>query len=228
MDFLYTIFFICLIAYISIYLLSRNEGDRSFLDAYQKKEIIRKINIYNICDEELKKWADLRDLHSITEEEYQEKKENGQYVNNALENTSFIMKIMYDSNTTITDLGPGNLVEENKSCKDVFNKWHFCEYLDRSKVPKDKYGYPDILYFNIIVPQTKLRNWFELKNSNAITEQEYQNLKEELLKEGVNKCFIITKEIEMWSELKNLNAITEQEYQKLKVYLLQFQNKLII
>ena len=67
-----------------------------------------------------------------------------------------------------------------------------------------------------------------MKNSNAITEQEYQNLKEELLKEGVNKCFIITKEIEMWSELKNLNAITEQEYQKLKVYLLQFQNKLII
>jgi hypothetical protein len=86
-------------------------------------------------------------------------------------------------------------------------------------------GKKEVIELNIEQPQNKLRDWLELKNSNGITEEEYQKLKEEFLKEeGVNKNCIITKEIELWSDLRYSNGITEEEYQKLKVYLLKFMN----
>ena len=63
-------------------------------------EIRKKVNFYKKCSEELKKWADLRDSSIITEEEYQDKKEKGQYVNNALSSISFVVELIYNNATT--------------------------------------------------------------------------------------------------------------------------------
>ena len=60
-----------------------------------------------------------------------------------------------------------------------------------------------------------------MRKSNAITEEEYQKLKEEFLKvEGVNEGSDTTDEIKAWSSLRDEDGITEKEFQKLKVYLL--------
>ena len=164
----------------------------------------QKVDFYNKCVEELKKWNELRKSNSITEEEYHEKKEQRQYVNNSLGSISYVMKLIYD-NVALPEFDPlsrclGFKVEIN-----------------------EKYVGESLL---IESPQGQLKKWLELRDLNGITEEEYQNLKEEFLKEeGINKNSRITNELNLWSELRDLNGITEEEYQKLKVYLLQYTNK---
>jgi hypothetical protein len=68
---------------------------QSILRSLSREEINQKVNFYNDSDRYLRKWLDLRENYSINEDEYQEKKEQGQYVNNALANISFVMKIIF-------------------------------------------------------------------------------------------------------------------------------------
>jgi hypothetical protein len=177
---------------------------QSILRSLSREEINQKVNFYNDSDRYLRKWLDLRENYSINEDEYQEKKEQGQYVNNALANISFVMKIIFYAKGS--------------------NLYNYDDGKDTSTYEYET-GKKEVIELNIEQPQNKLRDWLELKNSNGITEEEYQKLKEEFLKEeGVNKNCIITKEIELWSDLRYSNGITEEEYQKLKVYLLKFMN----
>ena len=177
---------------------------QSILRSLSREEINQKVNFYNDSDRYLRKWLDLRENYSINEDEYQEKKEQGQYVNNALANISFVMKIIFYAKAS--------------------NLYNYDDGKDTSTYEYET-GKKEVIELNIEQPQNKLRGWLELENSNGITKEEYQKLKEEFLKEeGVNKNCIITKEIELWSDLRYSNGITEEEYQKLKVYLLKFMN----
>ena len=168
-------------------------------------EIVKKIKFYNRCSEELKKWADLRDSHAITEDEYQEKKEKGQYVKNALSSISFVIELI------------GN--NEVEPLRDVWDEEYEFDLEGYIKKERDPYVKKNLQFFRS--PQQMLGRWFDLRNSNAITEEEYQKLKEEFLRvECVNKMRYIAEQIEGWSSLRDLNAITEEEFQKFKVYLL--------
>ena len=178
-----------------------------FLDSLSLSEIKEKVKVYSECSAELKKWADLRESHSITEAEYKDKKEQGQYVNNALASISFVMKLIYY-----------DLAEE-------FNSDNPSYIYPRYKVGTGDHFrdlaiiLPEIIYLDS--PQKELRSWLKLRNSNAITEKEYEKIKEEFLKEkGVNKNSVIPNQIKLWSNLRDINGITEKEFQELKVYLL--------
>lgn len=180
-------------------------------------EIKQKVNFYEKCSEELKKWADLRDSSIITEEEYQEKKEKGQYVKNALSSISFVVELIYNT----ADIGETPHI-------DYFDKYALAplkgyDIPTGGKVKSTMPGVGDIpeKMYMIRAPQHKLAEWAIFRNSKAITEEEYQKLKEEFLKvEGVNKESDITEEIKAWSTHRDLNGITEEEFQKLKGYLL--------
>lgn len=193
-----------------------------FLDSLSPSEIKEKVKFYNDCSTELKKWADLRESHSITEEEYKDKKEQGQYVNNALASISFVVELIYNKaiiGDWFTTIRYGNLSLRGYNIpsghRDLYVKherknkqWVDC----RKWVPELIFGNP---------PQIIFKEWLELRKSNAITEEEYQKLKEEFLKvEGVNEGSDTTDEIKAWSSLRDEDGITEKEFQKLKVYLL--------
>ena len=197
-----------------------------YLDSLTESEITQKLNFYKNCSEELKKWADLRDSDAISEEEYQDKKKQGQYVNNAIAGISFVMKLIhhnvyvYKSVVIPMELISMQEVYKRRSYSvyhidsEILNK----EYLDDKKMP---ISLIPIALHHINSPQDLLSDWNSLKKSNVITEEEYQKLKEEIFKiEGVNKEVDIREQIESWSLLRRVNAITEEEFQKFKVNLL--------
>ncbi len=189
-----------------------------FLDSLSPSEIKEKVKVYSECSAELKKWADLRESNSITEAEYKDKKEQGQYVNNALASISFVMKLIYyDLAEEFNSDNPSYKVETGDHFRDKeknFFETRVTEYQRDIDIIK-----PEIIYLNS--PQKELYRWLELRNSNAITEKEYEKIKEEFLKEkGVNKDSVIPHQIKLWSNLRDINGITEKEFQELKVYLL--------
>ena len=207
-----------------------NKAESDYASSKAKKSamlssITKKVNFYNTCSEELKKWADLRNSSIITEEEYQEKKEKGQYVNNALSSISFVVELIYNKAIiadwfTITEsyrLGnlslrgyniPTGHRDFHKRNKRKNKQWVDCSIW----IPELIFGKP---------PQIIFKEWLELRKSNAITEEEYQKFKEEFLKvEGVNEGSDTTDEIKAWSSLRDLNAITEEEFQNKKSELL--------
>ena len=206
-----------------------NKAKSNYASSKAKKlvkfsEIRKKVNFYNTCSEELKKWADLRNSSIITEEEYQEKKEKGQYVNNALSSISFVVELIYNKAIigdwfTTTTTYSGNLSLRGYDIPTghrVLHAWRERknkQWVNRSRwIPELIFGKP---------PQIIFKEWLELRKSNAITEEEYQKLKEEFLKvEGVNEGSDTTDEIKAWSSLRDLNAITEEEFQNKKSELL--------
>jgi hypothetical protein len=220
-----------------------------YLHSLTEPEITQKVNFYNNCSRELKKWADLRDSQTITEEEYQDKKEQGQYVNNAISSIPFVMKLIqhnvyvveddtdaiwckYDTEILKFKQDIPNITSDIVEC----DKWHRLresnriteeEYRTRIAqeiIEKESFFYKDSEIphsLQRICPSGSFIKWWILRKSNAITKEEYLKLKEEFLRvEGLSKKVNTTTQIEDWSGLRKLNAITEEEFQKLKVYLI--------
>ena len=133
--------------------------------AKSESEIIQKIDFYNCCSKELKKWSDLRDSHALTEEEYQEKKEKGQYVNNALSSISSVINLIYDTDN----------VEIYNHAEKKINDRYSIKFIAEPKYKGKFHEY----YFES--PQNMLKAWSSLRDSNAITEEEFQKLKVYLL-----------------------------------------------